>query len=405
MEEFGFTEEQEMFRQEIRRLAKKELAPLAREKKSAQEFMKLNEVVKVASLNFPERIGGWTLDYVSTGILAEELYSNGSSLGSLPFERTFTGNDLKNLPDEVQDEIGPSLMRMTASLRHGYTEGDSGNEQAAIKTKAVRQGDYYIINGEKQPATGCAGATYSVITAVTDPSAGLKGISQFLVPRNTPGVSASIVPFPNEAFVYGHYRTGEGTPQTDPLGLCGCVISFDDVKIPAKYRLGKEGEGLEFLQYQHNWCATSVLALQAIGMAKLTLNEMIEYTGQRTHFGQPVIRFQGVGFQFAEHYTKIEAARLLLFRTFWLMDRGRATTKDISMAKWYCQEVGVQAILDLLTIGGYPYWSTETPLPQRVFNLIGNAIADGPAQMQKLRILSDIAPDAIPPSMVGRLVV
>jgi len=339
MEEFGFTEEQEMYRQVIKTLVKKELAPLAREKKTAEEFMRLNEVTNITSLNFPERIGGWTLDFVSTGILAEELYVGGSSLGGLPFERTFTGNDLKKLPEEVQDEIGPSLMCMAASLRHGYTEGDSGNEQAAIKTKAVRQGDYYIVNGEKQPATGCGGATYSVITAVTDPSAGTKGISQFLVPRNTPGISASLIPFPGEE-KYGIPARGEATPETDPFAYAGCVISFDDVKIPAKYRLGEEGEGYDFLQYQHNWTAVGVLAITAIGLAKLTLNEITEYAGQRVHFGQPLIQFQGVGFQIADNYTRIEAARLLLYRALWLMDRGRVSTKDIAMAKSYCQEVG-----------------------------------------------------------------
>jgi cyclohexanecarboxyl-CoA dehydrogenase len=404
MEEFGFTEEQEMFRQEMRRLVRKDLAPLAREKKVAQEFLKLNQMAKITTLNFPERIGGWTLDLVSTGILSEELYAGGSSLGGLPFERTFTGNDLKKLPDEVQDEIGPSLIGMKAHLRHGYTEANSGNEQAAIKTRAVRQGDYYIINGEKQPATGCGGATYSVITAVTHPHAGTKGMSQFLVPRDTLGVSASLLPFPGEE-KYDIPRSGEANPKNDPYGYAGCVISFDDVKIPAKYRLGEEGEGYEFLQYQHNWTAVGILAMKAIGNAKLTLNEITEYAGQRVHFGQPIIQFQGVGFQIAEHYTRIEAAKLLLYRTLWLMDQGRASTRDIAMAKWYCQEVGERAMLDLLRIGGYPFWSTEARLPERVLSILEQAITDGPANMQKLRILSDIAPDAIPPNMVGRLVV
>jgi len=404
MAEYGFTEEQGMFRNEMRRFVKKDLAPLARDKKVFEEFMKSVEVMKLNALNFPERLGGWPLDLVSTGILMEELYVGGSSLGMLPFERTFTGNDLKKLSDEVQDEIGPSLMSMEASLRHGYTEGNSGNEQSAIRPKAVRQGHYYIINGEKQPATGCGGATYSVITAVTDPDAGTKGISQFLVPRNTPGVSASLLPFPGESDFLDH-KSGEATPETDPVALGGCVISFDDVKVPVKYRLGEEGEGQDFLQSQHNWAATGAIAMSGVGQSKLALNEIIEHTGQRVHFGQPIIQFQGVGFEIAEHYTKIEAARGLLYRALWLMDQGRATTMDISMAKWYCIEVGVQAVLDLLRIGGYPFWSVEMPAAQRLMHLIGLSIADGPAQMQKLRILSDIAPDAIPPNMVGRLVV
>jgi len=389
MEEFGFTEEQEMFRQEMRRFIKKELAPRARDKDIAGEFMKACEVINLSALNYPEKYGGWELDHVSTGILTEELYVGGSSLGMVPFVTAFTANDVKKLPEGVQDEIAPGLVSMAASLRHGYTEANSGNEQAAIQTKAVRQGDHYIINGEKQPASGCAGATYSVITAVTDPSAGTKGISQFLVPRDTPGVSASLVPFP-----------GEGDRMES-----GCVISFDDVKIPARYLVGEEGEGQDFLQYQHNFTAVHALAMSGVGQAKRTLNEVIEHTGQRVHFGQPISQFQGVGFQLAEHYTRIEAARMLAYRVLWLMDRGRASTVDFSMAKWYCLEVGVSAVLDLLVIGGYPFWSLEHPMPQRLFGLIGLSIADGPAQMQKLRILSEIAPDAIPANIIGRLTV
>ncbi len=407
MEEFGFTEEQEMYRQTIRQLVKKELAPLARDKDILGEYAKASELLNIGALNYPEKYGGWELDHVYMGILSEELFVGGASMeiGILPFMAAFTANDVKKLPEEVQDEIAPGLISMAASLRHGYTEANSGNEQAAIKTKAVRQGDYYVINGEKQPATGCAGATYSVITAVTDPSAGTKGISQFLVPRNTPGISGSLLPFPGESGNVDLSKGGVGTPETDPMALSGCVISFDDVKIPAKYLIGREGEGQEFLQYQHNFTAVHALAMGAVGQAKRTLNEVIEHAGQRVHFGQPIIQFQGVGFQLAEYYTRIEAARLLAYRTLWLMDQGRASTTDFAMAKWYCLDVGLRAILDLMVIGGYPFWSFEHPAPRRLFGLFGFCIADGPAQMQKLRILSEIAPDAIPLSMVGRLTV
>jgi len=405
MEEFGFTEEQEMYRQVIGRLVRKELAPLARDKDIAGEFMKAVELLNIGALNFPEKYGGWELDNVCMGILSEELYVGGSSLGILPFNVAFAANDVKKLPQEVQDEIAPGLISMAASLRHGYTEADSGNEQAAIKTKAVRQGDYYIINGEKQPATGCGGATYSVITAVTDPSAGTKGISQFLVPRNTPGISASLVPFGGENANVDLSKGGEATPETDPTAMCGCVISFDDVRIPAKYLVGEEGEGQEFLQRQHNFTAVHALAICGVGYAKRTLNEVIEHSGQRVHFGQPIIQFQGVGFQLAEYYTRIEAARLLAYRTLWLMDQGRATTTDFAMAKWFCVEMGRNAVIDLMTIGGYPFWSTEHSAPTRLNTMMSYTIADGPAQMQKLRILNEIAPDAIPPNLVGRLVV
>lgn len=404
MIEFGFNEEQEMFRQEMRSFVKKELAPLAREKRIAEEFMKANKELKITTLNFPERLGGWHLDYVSVGILTEELTIGGSSLAGLAFERTFTGNDLKLLPDEVQDEIGPGLIGMWAQLRHGYTEANSGNEQAAIRTTAERQGDYYIINGEKQPATGCGGATYNIITAVTDPSKGVDGISQILVPRNLPGVTASLLNAPGEGD-YVKAKGGPATPETDPRGVGACVINFDNVKVPAKYLVGKEGEGQAHLQFQHNFIAVCALALRNICVAMLTLNEIIEFSGQRVHFGQPIIQFQGVSFDIAEHYTKLEAARMLCYRALYLMDQGRCGLKDVGMAKWYGLEVAERAMLDLIRIGGYAYWSEEMPHPNRLIQMIAHSICDGQPQMQKLRILSDIAPAAITPNLVGRLTV
>lgn len=405
MIEFGFNEEQEMFRQETRSFIKKELAPLARDKKIREKIQKANEVMNLNTLNFPERLGGWDLDNVSTGILIEEFYMGGCfALSGLAFERVFTGNDLKKLPDEVQDEIGPDLISMKAKLRHAYTEGNSGNEQAAIRTRAERQGDYYILNGEKQPATGCGGATYNVVTAVTDPEAGVKGISQFLIPRFAPGVSITHQVFPGKREIMN--RDGApATPENDPTATGGCVVALENVKIPAKYRIGEEGEGLEFLHHQHTFVAISSLALRAVCAARYTLNEIIEFAGQRVIFGQPVIKNQGVSFEIAEHYTKLEAARMIIFRALYNMDQGIISNKDLGMAKWYALEVAERALIDLVRLGGYPYWANEMPLSQRLITVIGHTICDGQPQMQKLRILSEIAPDALPPGMIDRLVV
>ncbi len=404
MPEFGFTEEQELFRTEMRRFARKEIAPLAKEMKYFDELKKADEVLNISALNFPERCGGWKLDWMMVGILAEELFMAGTHIGTQPFLMSFHGMDMHKLPEETQDEIAPGLIDRTAKLMHGYTEANSGNEQAAIQTRAVRQGDYYIINGEKQPATGCAGATYNVITAVTDPAAGTKGISQFIVPRNTPGVSGSLVPFANDALRMGT-RSGPGTPETDPMAMNACIMSYDDVKVPVRYRLGEEGEGHDHLEYMHRFAALNGTALPFVCLARMTLQETIDFTRQRVHFGQPINQFQGVSFPIADHYVTLEAARLLIYRTLWLQDQGLATTTDFAMAKMYGFEVAERALIDFLKIGGYPACSIESPVIGRVLDAIITGVADGPAQMQKLRILSEIAPDAIPPNIVGRLVV
>jgi len=247
MPEYGFTEEQELFRTEMRRFARKEIVPLAKEMKWDEEIKRADEILNLSAVNMPERFGGWELDWTMVAILQEELYMADTHIGAQPFLMTFQAMDVHKLPEETQDEIAPKLISREANLMHGYTEANSGNEQAAIQTKAVKQGDQYIINGEKQPATGCSGATYNVITAVTDKSAGTKGISQFLIPRNAEGVSGSLVPFALETLRFGT-RGGPGTPETDPLAMCACVMSYDDVKIPERYRLGEEGEGQSHLE-------------------------------------------------------------------------------------------------------------------------------------------------------------
>lgn len=409
MPEFGFTEEQELFRTEMRRFARKAIAPLAKEMSETSYFdqlKKADEVFNLSAINFPERCGGWELDWLSVGILQEELCMAGTDIGYDPHTMSFCGMDMHKLPEETQDEIAPQLINRTATLMHGYTEGNSGNEQAAVQTTAVRKGDYYIINGEKQPATGCAGATYGVITAVTDPAAGTKGISQFIVPRATPGVSGSLVPFANESLRMGGTQSGPGTPETDPMAMHGCIMSYDDVKVPVRYRLGEEGEGHDYLEYTHKFAALNAVTIKHVCDARLTLQEMIEFTGQRVHFGQPINQFQGVSFKLAEHYVALEAARMLIYRTLWLQDQGLATVSDFAMAKMYGCEVAERALLDFLKIGGYPACSTESPVIQRVIDsIVIGGCADGQTQMLKLRILSDIAPDAIPPNMAGRLVV
>ncbi len=137
----------------------------------------------------------------------------------------------------------------------------------------------------------------------------------------------------------------------------------------------------------------------------MTLDEMIEYTTNRAHWGSPLIRNQGISFQFAEHHTYIQAARMLLYNALWLRDQGRPHSKETSMAKWFTAEMTRNIVLQCLDIGGYPHWSTESPLAARAMSIIGNPMIDSGPQVHKLRILREIAPQALPDGMADRLVV
>ena len=401
MPAFGFTEEQEMIRHQVRRFAQRELAPTARERAKpdadpqlTQEVMKKVFEQGYNRINYPERCGGWTLDYVSTGIIIEELCKV-DMIGVLPFMSTFAGEDLKHLPEEVQDEVAPQWMNLTGWLAHGYTEADSGNDFTTIKTKAVRDGDYYIINGEKQPASQAMYASHTIITCKTDPSAGHKGMSMFLIPRDTPGLTLSPIPF-----IMGNWDIPKGNPMH---GGGTAVVSLDDVRVPVKYRLGEEGDGYQMLQTAYNWARSCIITMPALANAQTSLKETIEWAQQRVHFGRPIIQFEGVSFKIAEHYTNIEAARLLLYQALWLRDQGLPNEKEVSMAKMFGIMAAERAIHDCLVILGYAAYSAEHPMQDRYRGVIGVEMADGADQIQKLIILRElIGSEALPTGMTDK---
>ena len=401
MSAFGFTEEQELFRTEMRRFVRRDLAPLAQKGDYFGQLKKADEVINLSGLNLPERCGGWKLSWVMTGILVEELALAKTHIGYEPYMSTHAGMDLAKAPEETQDEIVPQLIARTATLRHGYTEANSGNEQPAIKTKAVRDGDYYIINGEKQPASGCSAATYAVITAVTDPSAGTKGISHFIVPRNAPGVSASLLPFATDGMTMGLRAKANVGTDADPIAFAGCIMNYDDVKIPKRYLIGAEGEGIPHLEDCHRASAVLILSMLYIAHAMAVLNDIIEYASGRVHYGQPIIRNQGISFKIAEHYTNLQAARLLSYQALWNYDEGNPSATDFSMAKWFGLQAATNTMLDCVRIGGYAFLTTEHNLPALLVGTIGCDIADGTTQMHLLRILNEIVPAAIPEHMAG----
>ena len=225
---FGFTEAQEMLRQEVRKFAQKELAPgaLERCKMGPMELYEaLPEIDKKivdmgwTALNVPVKYGGQQIDAVSLGIIFEE------SAKVDPYVETVgamqaTSALLETLPEEVQDEWFPPLIKRERRHAFGFTEAAAGSDAASIATKAVRDGDDYIISGEKFPIPFAMIADAASISVKTDPTAGFKGISMFWVPLNLPGITRSHLPW-------------MGNPNLVPS-----VAAFDEVRVPAKYREG-----------------------------------------------------------------------------------------------------------------------------------------------------------------------
>jgi cyclohexanecarboxyl-CoA dehydrogenase len=372
---FGFTEAQEMLRQEVRKFAQKELAPgaLQRSKMGPMELYEaLAEMDKKivdmgwTALNVPAKYGGQQIDAVSLGIIFEE------SAKVDPYVETVgamqaTSALLETLPEEVQDEWFPPLIKRERRHAFGFTEAAAGSDAASIATKAVRDGDDYIISGEKFPIPFAMIADAASISVKTDPTAGFKGISMFWVPLNLPGITRSHLPW-------------MGNPNLVPS-----VAAFDEVRLPAKYREGEEGKGFYMVMSTLDWLRV-ITAFTCLCRAQASLEEAIAWSKERIAFGQPISRYQGVSFLIAEHYTTIEAARLLCYRVLWLKDQGVPYITECSMAKWYSVEVSIQAIKDCMVIIGHPAYSTEHPISQRLRDVVGFQMGDGTPQMQKLII-------------------
>jgi cyclohexanecarboxyl-CoA dehydrogenase len=372
---FGFTEAQEMLRQEVRKFAQKELAPgaLQRSKMGPMELYEaLAEMDKKivdmgwTALNVPAKYGGQQIDAVSLGIIFEE------SAKVDPYVETVgamqaTSALLETLPEEVQDEWFPPLIKRERRHAFGFTEAAAGSDAASIATKAVRDGDDYIISGEKFPIPFAMIADAASISVKTDSTAGFKGISMFWVPLNLPGITRSHLPW-------------MGNPNLVPS-----VAAFDEVRLPAKYREGEEGKGFYMVMSTLDWLRV-ITAFTCLCRAQASLEEAIAWSKERIAFGQPISRYQGVSFLIAEHYTTIEAARLLCYRVLWLKDQGVPYITECSMAKWYSVEVSIQAIKDCMVIIGHPAYSTEHPISQRLRDVVGFQMGDGTPQMQKLII-------------------
>ncbi len=375
MSGFGFSEEQETLREEVRRFAQKELGPGALERSKMQPaelYEALHDIDKKivelgwTKINVPEKYGGYPLGHVEIGIIHEEVHKVDPTVEAVGGMEA-TSALLQTLPQDVQDEWFPPLITRERRHSFGFTESAAGSDAAGIVTKAVRDGDDYIINGEKTPLPGATVADAVSISTKTDPNAGFRGISLFWVPTDLPGVTITPLPWMGNA------------------GLYPSFVTFDDVRVPAKYREGEEGMGFYTVMGTLDWLRI-IVALTCLARAQASLTDAMEWSKERKAFGRLIATYQGVSFQIAEHHTMIEAARLLCYRTLWLKDQGKAHTVESSMAKWFSVEVSVQAIKDMMVIIGHPGYSTEHPISMRLRDVLGYQLGDGTPQIQKMII-------------------
>jgi len=368
---FGLTEAQEMFRKEIRGFAQKELAPGAKARAKMDHFPK--EVLKrmaevgLLSFNLPEKYGGQSADWVTVGVAVEELSRADFNLAIAPVLSTGLCMGLRLAPEEVQAEWLPRVSRGETLICLGLSEPSMGSDGAAVQCRAVKKGDHYVLNGEKTSITLGMQSEAIIAFASTNPAARARGVTAFFIPYSLPGVHRSRLP----------------DMGCKPMGRASVIL--DNVNLPEKYLLGEEGKGFHLVMTQFD-AIRIFLGLMCMGIAQTSLDEAMNYAKQRTAFGQPLAKFEGISFKIAEAATMLECGRLLCYNTLAMKDRGETHTKESAMCKWLCPKVAVQVIHDCLLIHGHFGYSEEYPLEQRLRDVIGWELADGSAEIMKIII-------------------
>lgn len=372
--QFRLNEEHEMMRKMVREFALQEVAPTAAERDEQERFDRtifdqMGEL-GLAGIPWDESVGGSGADFLSYVIAVEELsrvcastgvtLSAHISLASWPLYAYGT-------PQQKQRFLRP-LAEGKKLGAYGLTEPGSGSDAVAMRTTAVRDGDSYVLNGNKIFITNGGEAEIYIVFAVTDPTKKHKGISAFIVEKGTPG------------FSFGKKESKLGIRSSPTL-----EIVMENCRIPVEQRLGEEGEGFTIAMKTLDGGRNGIAA-QAVGIAQGALDEALAYAKERKQFGRPIADFQAIQFKLADMATQIEAARLLTYQAAWLEGEGLPYGKASAMAKLFASDVAMKVTTEAVQIlGGYGY-TREYPVERMMRDAKITQIYEGTNEIQRLVI-------------------
>jgi alkylation response protein AidB-like acyl-CoA dehydrogenase len=379
---YELTPDQRDWRETLREFADKEIAPHAARYDDAGEFpwdsVKKMRELGLFGLIFPEKFGGQgagTLEYVlaveevsracaSTGItLAAHV-----SLGTWPIYAFGT--------EEQKQRYLPALCTGEKLASFGLTEPEAGSDAGGTKTRAVLEGDQYVVNGRKIYITNGSVSGTTVFTAVTTPGIGVKGISSFIIERGTPGFSP------------GTREKKLGHRASDTVELM-----FENVRLPQGNRLGPEGDGFKQFMKTLDGGRISIGAM-SLGIAQAALDASLKYAHERKQFGRSIADFQAIQLLLAEMATELEAARLLVYSTARLKDRGHPYTRFAAMAKLKASTVAMRAADSSVQIHGGAGYMTDHPVERYFRDAKLMEIGEGTSQIQKLIIARELLREA-----------
>lgn len=384
--DFSLTEEQELMIGTAKQFAIKELRPVIRyiEENSTNEqgHAKAIEVYKKASklgltaMGYSPQYGGIEANPITMGLIAETLCRYGGvpklQSSAMLYGGFGPGLIISNYgTKEQKEEWIPKLIAGDAVISIGATEPHCGSDATQLKTTAVKDGGEYVINGEKQMASGIRWSDAHLVFCRTSNDPGSRGISAIIVKNDCEGISKY------------HFETLGGS-----LWEIGGIV-YKDVRVPVENLVGQEGMGFRLMMGMFDWLR-ALCGAECVGMAQGSLDENVEYVKQRTAFGQPIGKWEAVQFRISEAATMLEAARWLTYRALWLASVGKPHTKESAMVKWWVPKVTFDVVNDCIQNKGATGYTTESLDELKLRYIRAYWITEGTIDIQKIVIARDI---------------
>lgn len=368
-----FTKEQEMLRTLVINFARNEVKPFIKRMEQGEFprpiFQKMGSL-GLMGIPVPKKYGGAEMDFTSYIIAIHELSKMSATVGVILSVHTSVGTNpiLYYGTEEQKQKYIPKLAKGEYLGAFCLTEAGAGSDASKIKTKAVKKDDHYILSGSKLFITNGGEADIYIVFAVTNPALGSRGISSFVVEKNTPGL------------VFGKDEHKMGLHGSRTLQL-----NFENMKIPCDHLLGNEGEGFKIALANLEFGRIGIAA-QALGIAEAALEAAVAYTKERQQFGKPIRLQQGIAFKLADMATSVEAAKLLVYRAADLKQRGVSCGKEASIAKLYASKTAVKVATEAIQVfGGYGY-TEDYPVERYFRDAKITEIYEGTSEIQRIVI-------------------
>ena len=376
---FDLTDEQRMWQKSVHDFVSKEVRPKAHEVDVKSEFnwdaTRKMGPLGLLGLNIPEQYGGAGVDAVSAAIAIEEL---GWACGSTALAIA-AHNGLGTTPIVLfaSEGLKAKWLPLVASGKGklgslALTEPGAGSDLQGVKTKAIKDGDTWIINGAKMWITNASIAEYIITLVQTAPGGGSRSLSMILVPTNTPGLTIG--------------------PAEKKMGLHGSpthAVTYENVRVPLGNLIGEESRGLQQTMITLDGGRIGIGAI-SVGLAQAAFEHALIYAKERQAFGRPIASFEAIQWMLADAATEIEAARMMIYRAAWLKQEGRPYTKEAAMGKMFATEMAERVCRNAIQIhGGYGY-SSEYPVERIYRDARLMTIGEGTSEVQRMVIARNL---------------